>query len=135
MAMNAGSQAQINVTPLIDVLLVLRIIFFMVITPITPRGLRAQLPVPSDDAPAGAPPALVLAINAAREVRLNRELVPLENLSARLRLVRATRAERTVFVQGDPGPQYAMVALLIDTATVAGASRVALLTEHAMQGR
>ncbi len=134
MAMNTGSQAQINVTPLIDVLLVLLIIF-MVITPLTPRGLQTQLPLPSDDTPAAAPPALVLAVNAAREVRLNRDVVAWDDLPARLRQVLATRAERTVFVQGDPALQYATVAQLIDTATGAGATRVALLTERAMQGR
>ena len=134
MAMNTGSQAQINVTPLIDVLLVLLIIF-MVITPLTPRGLPTQLPLPSDATPDAAPPALVLAVNADREVRLNRDVVAWDDLPARLRQVLATCAERTVFVQGDPALQYATVAQLIDTATGAGATRVALLTERAMRGR
>jgi biopolymer transport protein ExbD len=133
--MNTGSAAQINVTPLIDVLLVLLIIF-MVITPITPHGLQTQLPQPSPQgAPEAAPTALVLSINRAREVRLNQELVAHSELPARLRRVLSARAGRTVFIQGDATLDYASVAGLIDAAAGSGASRVALLTERAMQGR
>lgn len=135
MAMNTGSHAQINVTPLIDVLLVLLIIF-MVITPLTPRGLQVQLPQPSEPAVEVTPAsALVLSIRADGAVLLNQELVMAADLPVRLLRALAVRAEKTVFVKGDSSLQYGAVAGLIDVARGAGASRVALLTERAMSGQ
>jgi len=135
MAMNTGSTAQINVTPLIDVMLVLLIIF-MVITPLTPRGLHTQLPQPSE-VPSGSSPAttLVLSIDARGAVLMNQDPVSVDDLPARLVHVLATRAEKTVFVKGDSALQYGAVAGLIDIAKGAGAGRVALLTERSMRGQ
>ena len=134
MAMNTGSAAQINVTPLIDVLLVLLIIF-MVITPLTPRGLQVQLPQPPpfDGTVARDPPSpLILSIDVAGAVLMNRERVSNADLPMRLRRALARRAEKTVFIQGGRKLEYAAVAGLIDTASGAGADRVALLTVSAV---
>ena len=129
MAMNTGSAAQINVTPLIDVLLVLLIIF-MVITPLTPRGLQTQIPQSSHDSTESPDnSALVLSIDAHGAVMLNQEPVRTGDLPARQVRVLAVRAEKTVFVKGDRSLEYRAVAELIDTAKGAGASRVALMTD------
>jgi biopolymer transport protein TolR len=125
-----GQKAEINVTPMIDVLLVL-IIIFMVITPITPRGLDALVPQPAADGPGAAAPshAIVITVAGDHTVRLNAESMDMEALRQRLTLLFRNRAAEVVFVRGDKGLEFNRVVEVIDLAKGAGVDRVGLMTQ------
>jgi biopolymer transport protein TolR len=129
MAMMPDRKAQINMTPMIDILLVL-IIIFMVITPLTPTGLRTLVPEPAPTSRID-PPAqdIVITIRPDGTVRLNQEPVNVADLRQRLmRLVR-TATDHVIFVRGEKGLEFRAVAEVIDIANGAGFDRVALMTE------
>ena len=122
----------INMTPLIDVLLVLLIIF-MVITPITPKGLEALVPQPNEDQQNQAQPnarTVVVSINADRSIMINRDGSTLDTLEQNLRDIFKTRAERVMFVRGAPVLDYQDVAKIIDIGKGAGVDKIGLLTEQ-----
>jgi len=128
MAMMLDRKAQINMTPMI--LLVL-IVIFMVITPLTPTGLRTLVPQPAPVSREQPPPArdIVISVRPDGTVRLNQEPVNLTELRQRLTLLFRTATDHVVFVRGETGLEFHAVADVIDIASGAGLSRVALMTE------
>jgi biopolymer transport protein ExbD len=124
MAMTSGSgsglNGSINVTPLIDVLLVLLIIFLM-ITPIKPYGLETHVPQPPPEDKKAPPPestvvAEVVNVNGVSVVRLNKQEVSWADLPAHLTEIYKGRGQRVLFVKGDEELYFKDVVPVIDAA-------------------
>src|SRR5215212_8669623 len=126
MAMSGGGSSSgltndINVTPMIDVLLVLLIIFMLVI-PMSRKAIDLQLPDPTpDNTPQGPPPAqIVLEVLPNNVFKVNSEQVPKERLPARLKEIYDPRPEKIIFVKGDDHVKYETVIWAMDVARGAG---------------
>ena len=116
-----------NVTPMIDVLLVL-IVIFMLIAPVTPTGLNAKVPQPSPvDRRAQPSSDIVVTVCANDWVRLNRERVALAVLQARLASLYRNSPSRVLFVRAEGNLEFQRMARVIDLARGAGLERVALM--------
>jgi biopolymer transport protein ExbD len=133
---NEGPRADINMTPMIDVLLVL-IIIFMVITPLTPKGLEAlvpQPPPPGQQASQADQRTVVIVVEKGPKYSINQDPIEESAMSARLQEIFKTRAERVVFVKGDPELEFRFVATAIDIAHGAGIDKVGLMTKAVEAG-
>jgi biopolymer transport protein TolR len=141
MAMNLGGAggvtSNINMTPMIDILLVLLIIF-MAISPVHPKGLEAIAPQPP---PPNSPPPpddnrnVVIQIDKNKAVKINQEDTSWDNLESRLIEIFKSRADRVVFIKGDPDLEYQSVARAIDAAHGANIDKVGLMTPKVEEGK
>ena len=129
-------RADINVTPFIDILLVLLVIF-MTITPTVPTGLNAAVPQTPPHGPHHQDPerVIVLSMNRNGVIKINQEEVAPSRLTERLQDIFKTRNDRTIFVQADNELLFNDVAQLIDTAKGAGVDRVGIMTEQIVSSR
>lgn len=124
MAMSSGSKGgltnDINVTPMIDVLLVLLIIFMLVV-PMSRKAIDLQLPDPSDQQQsANPPPQIVLEVLPGEKYLLNKEPLTKATMLKRLKEIYDPRPEKIIFVKGDPKAKYSEVIFAMDVARGAG---------------
>ena len=132
------SRPQMNVTPLIDVLLVLIIVFMVVVIEQRPTGLQAEIPQPASPTGSTIPPpqrTIVIQIHHAKpggehpQVMVDEESVEWDHLRERLRDIFAIRVERIAYLEADDDIDFQDVADVIAIARIAGVDRVGLLTE------
>lgn len=126
-----GVVSEMNVVPLIDILLVLLIIF-MVISPLTPQGLEAHIPQERSSPPPAdqSEDAVVVQISAEAGLRINQQAVEWNGLGDKLTQIFKSRSLRVAFVQGHGEVEFRHIARAIDIMRSAGIEKVGLLTQH-----
>ena len=129
-------RAEINITPMIDILLVLIIVFMVVVVSMPKeKGLEAQIPQPANSETSDPAPRTIViqlnwtAENQAPSLKINDESVKWEDLHNRLFDIFKQRAERIAFVKGDDDVNFQYVADAISIARDSGVQRVGLLTK------
>ena len=138
---SAGAMGEINVTPMIDILLVLLIIF-MVIVPVTPKGLDALVPQPPKNPQQQQQPndrTIVVQVlyraGQAPAYKINETDVNHADLLPKLTEIYANRAERVMFVKGDDDVNFAYIADVIDIGKAANVDHIGLMTPKIQAGQ
>ena len=133
-SLKQGAMAEMNVVPLIDILLVLLIIF-MVISPRVPAGLPVTLPEASEPSPQRPVDVVVVQVLHDGSLRINQQPVGWQDLQARLEAIFQWRASRVAFVRGDGALEFGAVARAIDVMRGSGITSVGLMTPELEKSR
>jgi biopolymer transport protein TolR len=129
-----GTMAEMNVVPLIDILLVLLIIF-MVVCPQMQYGLTADLPQQTEAKPKTPPDVIVVQVFGDGTLRINQDPVQWQDLQDRLEQIFRMRASRVAFVRGDGVLEFGVVARAIDVMRGSGITTVGLMTPELENAR